>query len=574
MRILIIAAGGALLALPVLWGDAYYLNMLILIFLLAIMASSWNIMGGYTGYISLGQSAFLGVGAYTTAIAANTWSISPFLAAPLGGLAAGALAAVLGLVTFRARGNAFIMITFAMLYLLGIVALNWTSVTNGNDGMILPAPTWSRDYALWPFYYALLGLLILTLVMSKAIASSRFGLGLTAIREDEEKAAGIGVNTSAAKLAAFVASSVPIGVAGGFYGYYLSFLDSRAMFSIVTSIMIVLAALLGGSGTLWGPVLGAFLLEPFSQLTNQLFTGPTAGAWRLVVFGGLLLAILLFLPKGIIPGVRQALARKRPAIVGKRLAPAAVPSWLAVGDGGRLEVHGIRKRFGGLTVLDGLDLTVEPGSITGLIGPNGSGKTTLFNLIDGAMKPDSGTILLDGRRIDASSRWARSRAGLGRTHQITRLFPRLSVLRNVVAGSNGSWAAPAITGVQAARGAELLDLVGLGDYRDLPAGELSYGQQKLIELIQILLLQPRLVLLDEPAGGINPTQIEQMGALIRELNRTGTTFLIVEHNMPFVLGLCDTVHVLAGGRRIASGTPQEVRSDPLVLDAYLTGASQ
>lgn len=334
MRILIIAAGGALLALPVLWGDAYYLNMLILIFLLAIMASSWNIMGGYTGYISLGQSAFLGVGAYTTAIAANTWSISPFLAAPLGGLAAGALAAVLGLVTFRARGNAFIMITFAMLYLLGIVALNWTSVTNGNDGMILPAPTWSRDYALWPFYYALLGLLILTLVMSKAIASSRFGLGLTAIREDEEKAAGIGVNTSAAKLAAFVASSVPIGVAGGFYGYYLSFLDSRAMFSIVTSIMIVLAALLGGSGTLWGPVLGAFLLEPFSQLTNQLFTGPTAGAWRLVVFGGLLLAILLFLPKGIIPGVRQALARKRPAIVGKRLAPAAVPSWLAVGDGG------------------------------------------------------------------------------------------------------------------------------------------------------------------------------------------------------------------------------------------------
>lgn len=554
-------------ALPALWADAYYLNMLILIFLLATMASSWNIMGGYTGYISLGQSAFLGVGAYTTAIAADAWSISPFLAAPLGGLVAGALAAVLGLVTFRARGNAFIMITFAMLYLLGIVALNWTAVTNGNKGMILPAP---GDSSLWPFYFSLLGLLILTLLMSRAIASSRFGLALTAIREDEEKAAGIGVNTSVAKLAAFVVSSVPIGIAGGFYGYYLGFLDSRAMFSIVTSIMIVLAALLGGSGTLWGPVLGAFLLEPFSQLTNQLFTGPTAGAWRLVVFGGLLLAVLLFLPKGILP----ALTRRKPAAVGKRLALAAVPSWLAIGDGARLEVREVRKRFGGLTVLDGLDLTVEPGSITGLIGPNGSGKTTLFNLIDGAMKPDSGAILLDGRRIDASSRWARSHAGLGRTHQITRLLPKLTVLRNVVAGSNGSWAAPAISGAQALRGAELLELVGLSDYRDLPAGELSYGQQKLIELIQILMLQPRLVLLDEPAGGINPTQIEQMGTLIRELNRTGTTFLIVEHNMPFVLGLCDTVHVLAGGHRIASGTPQEVRSDPLVLDAYLTGASQ
>lgn len=563
MRIFIFAICAAL---PALWLDAYYLNMLILIFLMAIMASSWNVMGGYTGYISLGQSAFLGVGAYTTAIAADAWSLSPFLAAPLGGLAAGALAAVLGLVTFRARGNAFIMITFAMLYLLGIVALNWTSVTNGNKGMIMPALTWSGDHVLWPFYFGLLGLLVLTLLMSRAIASSRFGLGLTAIREDEEKAAGIGVNTSAAKLAAFVASSVPIGVAGGGYGYYLGFLDSRAMFSIVTSIMIVLAALLGGSGTLWGPVLGAFLLEPFSQLTNQLFTGPTAGAWRLIVFGGLLLAVLLFLPKGIIPGLRRA---RRTAAVGKRLALAAVPSWLAVGDGARLEVRGVHKRFGGLTVLDGLDLTVEPGTITGLIGPNGSGKTTLFNLVDGAMRPDSGTILLDGRRIDASSRWARSRAGLGRTHQMTRLFPQLTVLRNVVAGSDGSRAAPATT-----RAEELLDLVGLADYRDLPAGELSYGQQKLIELIQILMLQPRLVLLDEPAGGINPTQIEQMGALIRELNRTGTTFLIVEHNMPFVLGLCDTVHVLAGGRRIATGTPQEVRTDPLVLDAYLTGASQ
>ncbi|GAA3509831.1 branched-chain amino acid transport system permease protein [Streptosporangium album] len=574
MRIPLIAAGVVLAAIPVFWGDAYYLNMLILIFLLATMASSWNIMGGYTGYISLGQSAFLGIGAYTTAIAANAWSISPLLAAPLGGLVAGALAALLGLVTFRTRGNAFIMITFAMLHLLGIVALNWTSVTNGNDGMILPAPTWERNYALWPFYYVLLGLLALTLLMSKTIAASRFGLGLTAIREDEEKAAGIGVNTSAAKLAAFVASAVPIGIAGGVYGYYLGFLDSRAMFSIVTSIMIVLAALLGGTGTLWGPVLGAFLLEPFSQLTNQLFTGPAAGAWRLIVFGGLLLAVLLFLPQGIIPGVRQALARRKSAAVGKRLAPGDIPAWLTVREGARLEVRDVRKSFGGLTVLDGLDLTVEPGSITGLIGPNGSGKTTLFNLIDGATKPDGGQILLDGRRIETADRWARSRAGLGRTHQITRLFPKLSVLRNVVAGSDGTWAAPAITGAQAARGVELLELVGLSDYRDLPAGELSYGQQKLVELIQILMLQPRLVLLDEPAGGINPTQIEQMGALIRELNRTGTTFLIVEHNMPFVLGICDTVHVLAGGRRIASGTPQEVRSDPLVLDAYLTGASQ
>ncbi|MDX8032628.1 branched-chain amino acid ABC transporter ATP-binding protein/permease [Lentzea sp. BCCO 10_0856] len=540
---------GALLVacVPPFFVDSYYQNMLIMVFLLAIMAGGWNVMGGYTGYISLGHSAFLGVGAYTTGILANAWGVSPFLTAPLGGVAAGVLAALLGLVTARARGTVFIIVTFALLALLGIVAVNWSSLTNGSHGLVLAIPTWDAAYANWPFYYALLGLLALTVLMSWAIRRSRFGIGLLAIRDDEEKAAGLGINTPRHKLLAFVVSSVPIGVAGGIYGYYLSFLDPRAMFTIVASITLVLAALLGGAGTLWGPVIGALLVEPFSQWTNQQFTGPDAGAWRLVLFGGVLLLVVLFLPHGILPEIQKRLKRTpATAPVGKRLdhLPVARPSGPRTFGPALLEVTGLHKGFGGLRVLDGCSFDVKRGSITGLIGPNGSGKTTVFNLVHGLLRADSGTISRPPR--------------LARTYQLTRLFPRLTVRENLLAGAR-----------RPEKAMELLEFIGLADYADKLADSLSYGQQKLVELAQVLMLDPDLVLLDEPAGGINPTQIEQMAGLIRQLNSSGTTFLIVEHNMPLVLSLCDEVHVLANGHRIASGTPQEIQRDPLVLDAYL-----
>ncbi|MGI5499341.1 branched-chain amino acid ABC transporter ATP-binding protein/permease [Lentzea sp. CA-135723] len=545
-------------AVPPLVANSYYQNMLIMVLLLAIMASGWNIMGGYTGYISLGQSAFLGVGAYTSGILANAWGVSPFLTAPLGGVAAGVLAALLGMVTARARGTVFIIVTFALLALLGIVAVNWTSLTNGSHGLVLAIPDWDRSLANWPFFYALLGVLVLTLALSWWIRRSRFGIGLLAIRDDEEKAAGLGVNTPRYKLLAFVASSVPIGVAGGIYGYYLSFLDPKAMFTIITSITLVLAALLGGAGTLWGPVLGAVLVEPFSQWTNQQFTGPDAGAWRLVLFGGVLLIVVLFLPHGILPEIRKRLVRTPvTAPVGKRLdhRPVEVAARTQQTDEPLLEVAGLRKSFGGLRVLDGTSFTVMRGSITGLIGPNGSGKTTAFNLIDGDLRADGGTISLRGNRIDGLPRWDRD---LARTYQLTRLFPRLTVLENVLVGAR-----------RPGKAQELLDFVGLADYADRPASSLSYGQQKLVELAQVLMPDPELVLLDEPAGGINPTQIEQLAGLIRRLNQSGTTFLIVEHNMPLVLSLCDSVHVLANGSCIASGTPREIQQNSLVLDAYL-----
>jgi branched-chain amino acid transport system permease protein len=236
-------------------------------------------------------------------------------------------------------------------------------------------------------------------------------------------------------------------------------------------------------------------------------------------------------------------------------------------------VRGLEKRFGGLRAVDDLSFAVEEGTITALIGPNGSGKTTAFNLIDGLMRADAGEVWLDGRRVDRLRPWRRAHLGLGRTFQITRLFRQMTVLENVVAPLRKfSWrqlGADAVAGHEAERAEELLEFVGMQRFAHHLAGALSFGQQKLVELAQVLMLDPKLILLDEPAGGINPTLIERIVDRIHALNALGKTFLIVEHNIPLVAELCDPVIVLARGTAIASGPAAAIQRDPLVLDAYL-----
>jgi branched-chain amino acid transport system permease protein len=378
-----------------------------------------------------------------------------------------------------------------------------------------------------------------------------------------------------------MASAIFVSMAGAIYGYYIAFVDPIGMFNILLSVQIVLSMLLGGRGTLWGPVIGAFIVEFLNEFANNSLGG---GNTRLLVFGGLMALTVLFAPRGLLPSAQRFIdgrrARGRAGIVGQRLGEAIelrerppAPPRPPVSAQNLLEIKGLHKRFGGLRAVDGCSFAVPEGSITALIGPNGSGKTTVFNLIDGTMSPDAGEVWFDGRRIDRLHPWARAHAGLGRTFQITRLFREMTVLENVVAPMRDfrlpRLAAGAVSGPEAKRAEELLDFVGMLRYRDQKAAALSYGQQKLVELAQVLMLDPKLIMLDEPAGGINPTLIERMGDMIRELNAAGKTFLIVEHNMPFVLGLCNPVRVLNRGACICEGGPGEIQKDPKVLDAYL-----
>jgi len=604
LRPAIITAGVLVLALAPLGftENTYIQTVLILTLLLVVSSSGWNIISGFAGYVSLGQSAFIGVGAYTVGILSKHTDVSPFVLAPLGGLAAAALAAILGLVAMRARGHAFVIITIAFLFLMQTLALNLQSITGGSAGITLPLPTWSTDIGELPFYYAMLVLAVLSVALAAWIRRSKLGAGLLAIREDEGKAAAIGIRTPAYKLIGFVVSAVLIGIAGGIDGYFLTFIDPRGMFDILISVQIVLAALLGGRGTIWGPVLGAFLLQPLSEVVNNYF-GTRLGI-RLLVFGGLLALVVMLMPNGIIPTIRTAVRRWRergsavpfieqPARRAKAAEPAAaappeeplVPARaVRVSEPDRepvaerpplLEIQGLSKRFGGLTALDGCSFSVREGTITGLIGPNGSGKTTVFNLVTGIVPGAGGQVRFDSRRIDQLRPWERPALGIGRTFQITRLFKQLTVLENVVAPlshfSLRHLASGGTSGAEAARARELLDLVGLGAFGDRTAGTLSFGQQKLVELAQVLMLEPKLILLDEPAGGVNPSLIEHLADLIRQLNRDGISFLVVEHNMPLVLELCDPVVVLAAGRCIAQGPPQAIQRDPEVLGAYLGG---
>jgi ABC-type branched-subunit amino acid transport system ATPase component/ABC-type branched-subunit amino acid transport system permease subunit len=584
-RAIALAAAVLLVIYPQVSDDLYYQNMIILALVFAVGASGLSIISGYAGYISLGQGAFIGLGGYTIGVIATRQpDLSVWIWVPVAGLVTALVALVLGFVSLRSSGPSFVIITVAFLFLVQVITVNWVSLTNGTAGLTLPLPEWDRDLGNQPFYYALVVILALQLLMTWWIRRTKLGMGLIAIREDETKAATIGINLPTQKIIAFMASTVFVGMAGAVYGYYLTFIDPRGMFSILLSVQLVLSMLIGGKATLWGPVLGAFFIEWLNETANNDWGG---GNTRLFLFGGLLVAVVIFLPQGILPAVQSALSwrrtRGKAGLVGARIGSggslASITDRVQLVDRADLpdrpilEVKNLTKHFGGVKAVDGTSFAVPEGSITGLIGPNGSGKTTLFNLIDDTIRADSGEIWLAGERIDGMPSWERAHRGLGRTFQITRLFREMTVLENVVAVqrefSVRQLGRIAVSGSEAKAAEELLEYVGMRAFRDQKAHALSYGQQKLVELAQILMLDPKIILLDEPAGGINPVLIERMGEMIRELNSYGKTFLLVEHNMPFVLGLCDPVHVLARGKNMASGTPDEIQRDPAVLDAYL-----
>jgi branched-chain amino acid transport system permease protein len=305
-------AAALALVLPVVRGDAATLNMFVFTFMYVGLASAWNIMGGYTGYISLGNAAFFGIGAYTLALVLQHRGVPggllPFAFIPLVGLVTAAVALPLGWVALRTRAATFVIVTIAQMFVVQLLAFNLRGVTEGSQGLGLPVPPWRPEFFPIPFYYAQLLLAAGTVALSAWIRRSKFGLGLLAIRDDEDKAAGLGVPTRAYKLAAFVLSVTPVGMFGALYAYYMTYIYPQFVVDPLIDISMALMAFLGGLGTVVGPVLGALILEPAQQYLAYHYG---ASQLYLVLYSAIFLAVIVLLPRGIVPGLVELFERRR-----------------------------------------------------------------------------------------------------------------------------------------------------------------------------------------------------------------------------------------------------------------------
>ena len=314
-RVWLAAALIVLLLYPLAQQSQYYQHVMIMTMMAAVLSSSWNILGGYAGYTSLGHAAFFGFGGYLVALAHNQYGWHPFVSTWFLAIIVLGVALILGWISLRTQGSAFVVVTIAMVFIFRLVALNLSSITNGARGLTQPRPgwggvPWSPEFIKVPFHYVMLVLLCLTIFVSWRIRQSKFGLGLIAIREDEGKAEAVGINTMLYKVLAFGISAYFIGVAGGIYSYFFTYIDPQFIFDIFTGVTMVLIALLGGRGTLWGPVLGAFIMEPLGNWIIGEFGGTQI---HLTIFGGILLCVMLFMPQGILPTITNAIKQRAKA---------------------------------------------------------------------------------------------------------------------------------------------------------------------------------------------------------------------------------------------------------------------
>lgn len=563
-----------LVLLPLVISASFHLHVLIMVFLFATLAQAWNLLGGYAGQLSFGHSVFFGLGAYTTAVLLSRYGILPWIGAPAGAVLATAVSLAIGTPTFRLRRHFFALATLALGEIVRITFLNWGYV-GAAIGLYLPLQYRNQlAYLMWdskrPYYYLALALLALAMTVAALVDRTRMGIYLKALNQDEEAARAIGIPTLRYKQWAIGISAAFAALAGAVYAQYVLYIDPYNVLASRISLLVVVIALLGGRGTLWGPVLGSAFLILLSEYSRSAL-GYLGEGYDFILFGLLIMLVALYEPRGLAGLLHRARPHPLPAIEGASdVSFVSAPQ--ASGDV-VLSVDAATKAFGGLVVLDQIDLAVRRGEILALIGPNGAGKSTLFDCITGFQRVDAGTVRLDGQDITRAAPHAVAHRGLVRTFQLIRVFPDLTVEENVLVAQphagESVWSAlqHSSAGVQT-QATTLLRMVGLLAHRAVPASQLSYGQQKLLSFAMALMTNAEVVLLDEPAAGVNPRLIQDMVAYIKDANARGRTFVIIEHNIDVVNAVATRVYVMADGRIFAEGTPEEIRRNPQVLEAY------
>lgn len=562
----VVAAG---LALALVVEERYDHRVLTLVFLWATMGLAWNIISGYAGQISFGHQAFFGIGAYVTVLLVVKSALTPWLGMAVA-VAVAALAAVLiGVPTFRLAGIYFGLATLAYPLIFRIV-MDYLGYQEVAIPMKREHPAWFMQFTE-PRHFTLLalGVLAATLVLSRLIETSRLGYRLRAVKENEQAAEAMGVDAFRAKMAAYVLSAAPAAVAGAVYIHAVLFIVTpEAVFGLLVISQTLVVCLVGGTGTLWGPLIGAAVMVPVSEMLDST-VGDRLPGIQGVVYGAALVAIMLYAPEGLYWRVHQVLRRRADRPAAPRAAAAAVSAdgaATAPGEAVLLEVRGVSKSFLGLQALSEVGFAVREREILGVIGPNGAGKTTLFNVLNGFLAPDAGEVRFLGEVVTGLKPSALCRRGVGRTFQVVRTFPHLTVLENVMVGAFVR--ERGVDGAQA-RAGEALAHVGLAGRADAVPGELTTLELRLMELARCRATAPRLVLLDEPLAGLSADGVDVMIAMIRGVRAGGVTVVIIEHTLQALLRLADRLVVLDQGRRIADGAPGRVTQEPAVVEAYL-----
>jgi branched-chain amino acid transport system permease protein len=574
--------------------NPYHQQVLMYVGINVILTASLNLVNGYMGEFSVGHAGFMAIGAYVASIMTvwvfpRDWGPVAFpVALIVGGLAAAVAGLVVAIPSFKTRGDYLAIVTLAFGMIVKSALENIEAVGGPRGFMGMARLT---DLA-WVYVWVLL-----TIIGMRNFIHSTFGRGAQAIREDETAASLVGVNTRQVKAIAFMFSSFLAGVAGGLFAHVLQFINPRS-FGILKSTDVLVMVYLGGIGSLMGSILGATTYTVLLELLRPL------QVWRWVIGPLLLVLLMIFRPRGITglresPGLvpaeerAEAIQAARQAILGGTHAPsAATPGASALrarplpDPGGHreplLRISGLSHAFGGLRAVADFNLDVRSGEIVGIIGPNGAGKTTVFNLVTGVYRPDSGSVIFQGEELVGRHSHEIIARGVARTFQTIRLFKELSVLDNVrVAYYARSRSRPwqAVVGAVAARREEgetlrsalgLLELFHLGGYAEMPAKNLPYGEQRRLEMARALACHPTLLLLDEPAAGMNPGEADHLMDLIHSIRaQFNLTVILIEHQMRVVMGICERIKVLDFGETIAEGSPAEIQRHPRVIEAYL-----